>query len=432
MEKKYQIFVSSTYNDLKEARDKVIETILKMYHLPVGMEMFSADDAEQWDIIKETIIDSDYYIVIIGQRYGSLTCEGISFTEREYDFAKEQGIPILSFILNQRVPTTPEERDKEPDKIKKLEKFIEKATANKMCDFWNNNDELTTKVSVALTKVFKRSPRIGWVKADKAISPLVSEELAKLSDENRKLKNDIEMFTKNSINKKPNLIFQVNDEQELKIAFNTNYVKMEYLPNDVWNMIVEFTQSSTVNISPSNWELPNKNIIDKFNKDYEIYWRKKNASEQCVFKLANIGNAKANEIFLSVQFPPELLIISEKSISELKTIQFPIKCLNKFSQKHLDSMIKILYPFYFENEIKSESSISPSSRVNITTNTTSVDEKQNNYSQVLGNLVHSLSVYTTEKLKIVPLCRGNFSIDVDIMCEEYDEMKSVDFPIIIQ
>lgn len=70
MEKKYQIFVSSTYEDLKKERDKVQKAILSMYQFPVGMEMFSADDSEQWDIIKATIDTSDYYVLIIAHRYG--------------------------------------------------------------------------------------------------------------------------------------------------------------------------------------------------------------------------------------------------------------------------------------------------------------------------------------------------------------------------
>lgn len=80
MEKKYQIFISSTYIDLIEERKAVQETILSMYQIPIGMEMFSADDEEQWEIIKETIDSSDYYIIIIGHKYGSLTKEGISYT----------------------------------------------------------------------------------------------------------------------------------------------------------------------------------------------------------------------------------------------------------------------------------------------------------------------------------------------------------------
>ena len=72
MEKKYQIFISSTYKDLIEARSKVRDAILSMMHFPVGMEMFNAADEEQWEIIQETIDSSDYYVLILGQRYRML------------------------------------------------------------------------------------------------------------------------------------------------------------------------------------------------------------------------------------------------------------------------------------------------------------------------------------------------------------------------
>ena len=62
MEKKYQIFISSTYKDLIEARSKVRDAILSMMHFLVGMEMFNAADEEQWEIIQETIDSSDYYV----------------------------------------------------------------------------------------------------------------------------------------------------------------------------------------------------------------------------------------------------------------------------------------------------------------------------------------------------------------------------------
>ncbi|EIQ1514512.1 DUF4062 domain-containing protein [Vibrio parahaemolyticus] len=70
--KKFQIFVSSTYEDLKDERDQVIKAILEMGHIPVGMEMFSAADEEQWKIIQRQIDESDYYVVIAAHKYGSL------------------------------------------------------------------------------------------------------------------------------------------------------------------------------------------------------------------------------------------------------------------------------------------------------------------------------------------------------------------------
>ena len=98
LDKKYQIFISSTYEDLKEERDIVMKTILSMYHIPIGMELFSAGDDDQWGIIKDTIEDSDYYILILGHLYGSETKEGISYTEKKYDYAMDEEIPILTFI----------------------------------------------------------------------------------------------------------------------------------------------------------------------------------------------------------------------------------------------------------------------------------------------------------------------------------------------
>lgn len=65
MNKKYQVFVSSTYKDLQEARAKVRDAILSMYHFPVGMELFGAANEEQWQIISETIDSSDYFIMYL-------------------------------------------------------------------------------------------------------------------------------------------------------------------------------------------------------------------------------------------------------------------------------------------------------------------------------------------------------------------------------
>lgn len=128
MEKKYQIFISSTYEDLKEERRKVQDTILSMYHFPIGMEMFSAADEEQWEIIRETIDSSDYYVLIIGHRYGSVIEKGeyagISYIQKEFRYALEQKIPVLAFLIDDSVAITPEKMEQDVDKMDKLKQFI--------------------------------------------------------------------------------------------------------------------------------------------------------------------------------------------------------------------------------------------------------------------------------------------------------------------
>ena len=98
MQKKYQVFVSSTYTDLIEERQVVLRSILDLGHIPSGMEMFSAADEEQFDYIKKVIDECDYYVLLIGGRYGSVDDRGMSYTEKEYDYAFGKGIPVLAFI----------------------------------------------------------------------------------------------------------------------------------------------------------------------------------------------------------------------------------------------------------------------------------------------------------------------------------------------
>ncbi len=142
MDIKYQIFISSTYTDLKEARERITKAILSSYHIPIGMEMFNAGDEEQWEVIKKTIDVSDYYVLIIGHRYGSLTDEGISYTEKEYRYAKEKGIPIHVFIRKDDVATKPDEREENTDSILKLKAFREEAKTGRIVDFWEHISEL--------------------------------------------------------------------------------------------------------------------------------------------------------------------------------------------------------------------------------------------------------------------------------------------------
>lgn len=53
MEKKYQVFLSSTYSDLKDERKKVLDILLMADCIPAGMEAFVAADMEQFEVIKK-------------------------------------------------------------------------------------------------------------------------------------------------------------------------------------------------------------------------------------------------------------------------------------------------------------------------------------------------------------------------------------------
>lgn len=190
MSSKYQIFVSSTYNDLKEPRDLVIKTILEMGHIPVGMEMFSAADEEQWSIIQRQIDQSDYYVLIMANRYGSVTAENISYTEKEYDYARSLQIPCLGFVLDPTASWPSHLTDTDPIKVEPLNQFRAKVKQRPV-SFWKNFDDLHGKCAVALMKAFITHPREGWVRASEYTDGKSTAELIRLSAENAKLRDEL-------------------------------------------------------------------------------------------------------------------------------------------------------------------------------------------------------------------------------------------------
>ena len=189
MKVKYQIFVSSTYEDLKRERDLVIKAILEMGHIPVGMEMFSAGDEEQWKLIQKQIDDCDYYVVIIAHRYGSMDGT-ISYTEKEYDYAVSRSIPALGFIIDDNAKWPKKNVDTDTERMTGLAAFKGKVK-RKIVSFWKNSEDLYGKVSIALMKQFTINPRVGWVKSNETVGSEVMNEISRLSKENSELRTKV-------------------------------------------------------------------------------------------------------------------------------------------------------------------------------------------------------------------------------------------------
>lgn len=193
MKIKYQIFVSSTFEDLKDERAQVVKAILEMGHIPVGMEMFSAGDEEQWAIIERQILETDYYVVLVAHRYGSTT-GGLSFTEKEYDTAKRCRVPVLGFVIDDSASWPVDRVDTVPEKVEALKSFKEKVK-QKLVSFWSSSEDLHGKVSIALMKQMNANPRIGWVSASQVAPIETTAELARLSGENAELRRRLSELT---------------------------------------------------------------------------------------------------------------------------------------------------------------------------------------------------------------------------------------------
>lgn len=191
MEKRYQVFVSSTYADLKEERQHVSQALMEMDCIPAGMELFPAADEEQWEFIKRIIDDCDYYLLIIGGRYGSTTDEGISYTEKEYDYAVESGLKVIALLHENPDDIPVGKSDITPELRERLEAFRDKVAANRLVKFWNEAKELPGLVALSLSKTIKTFPATGWVRASEVSSEELLGELNELRKENATLKSEL-------------------------------------------------------------------------------------------------------------------------------------------------------------------------------------------------------------------------------------------------
>lgn len=220
MDKRYQVFVSSTYADLKQERNKVIQALMEMDCIPSGMELFPAADEEQWEFIKSIVDDCDYYILIIGGRYGSLTPEGISYTEQEYDYAISRGLKVLAFIHDSPDDIPLGKSDIDPALRDKLALFREKVSQGRIVKFWTRADELPGLVVLSLSKTIKVHPAIGWVRANHVASDEVLGDINFLRKENEQLRSDVLGLEANLSNPEPDLA-SIDEAVNLTITHKT-------------------------------------------------------------------------------------------------------------------------------------------------------------------------------------------------------------------
>lgn len=142
LKQKCQIYISSTYTDLIEERQAVINAILGLGQFPMGSEFINASEGTLFDEIGKCINESDCIILIVGDKYGSICDNGISYIEAEYNYALSNNIPILIFVKN----------ISEKDISVKLKNFRQRLLSNTVVNSWNDIVELETKVSMVLGK----------------------------------------------------------------------------------------------------------------------------------------------------------------------------------------------------------------------------------------------------------------------------------------
>lgn len=221
MGEKYQVFISSTFQDLAIQRKAAIQVVVDCRHIPIALDTFGARSVRDREVIDTMIEESQILILIIGHRYGHMLDENnCSYTEYEYDKAVKCDLRVLAFFLDeQEAQEMLEEAVQDPvqraGELLRLKQFRESVKAGAMYSPWHKDtsfDQFLWLIGKSLKDLInneKKPPRSGWVPASRQ-KTAKTVEIA--------LRNEFVLDTVESLNNFERLDKRCNEQSEEKRA----------------------------------------------------------------------------------------------------------------------------------------------------------------------------------------------------------------------
>lgn len=239
MNKKLQVFVSSTYKDLKDERQAAVEAILDAGHIPAGMELFKAGNESQLKTIYKWIDEADVYMLILGGRYGSIESQsGKSYTQLEYEYALNKNIPVFAVVLSESFLTNKINsfglsnitEQKEPDKYQRFKALVMSKIIREVDDY----KDIKLTIHSTLNEFLNKYNLTGWVRNSNE-----NDTLQLIKENNTLLKEN------NSLNKRiQKLQEQLNTKTKEQLGRYTFDELVSILKSK--NFIIEFTNSTNM------------------------------------------------------------------------------------------------------------------------------------------------------------------------------------------
>jgi Domain of unknown function (DUF4062) len=207
MSASFTVFVCSTFDDLEQEREGVLDAIRRVQQRHNAMEFFGARPGRPIDVCLDEVRKSDLLVVIVGLKYGSLPPGiGVSYSQAEYEEGARLKKPCLVYLRDDDVPILPKYVEQDPDKLILLKKWKEALNANHTVAKFEDWPRLAVQVAADLagfllvraTSEAKGVPeaplrevlkRLGETEVSE---PEIPDRLAKAANELLRLRADLE------------------------------------------------------------------------------------------------------------------------------------------------------------------------------------------------------------------------------------------------
>jgi hypothetical protein len=118
------VFICSTFADLSDEREAVLDAIRRLQLQHDSMEFFGARSSQPIETCLAEVRRSKIIIVIISHLYGIIEKNsGLSFSEAEYIEGYRLQKPCLVYIRDDNIPILPKYMERDPDKLRLLERW---------------------------------------------------------------------------------------------------------------------------------------------------------------------------------------------------------------------------------------------------------------------------------------------------------------------
>lgn len=194
--KKYQVFVSATCEDLRDERQRLAEALLAAGCIPVGLDLCPHEaGADQYNLAKALIDESDYYVILVGGRYGSLAPTGISYTHREFIYAQTKRKPMASLVHEHPESLPADKRERTAEGVARLRDFKELVVKGTLVRPWNQVDDLRGGVQRLVAQLVKTHPTPGWVRGSQVADLNIARDNQELRKQVDDLRRELDQIT---------------------------------------------------------------------------------------------------------------------------------------------------------------------------------------------------------------------------------------------
>ena len=182
IDKRYHVFISTTEADMHAERVVLSQTLVSQGFFSWGLEQRTPLTTA---FARRQIDDCDYFILMLGSRYGELSASGVSYMHLEYIYAVTKQKPILVLMYEAPESRADQYQDKTPEgNIKFLDFRRQLQRERDMVMTFRDLRDLEVAIRHTMPQFLTRYPAQGWIRPNQ-------QQVQQSQDENEQLRQKL-------------------------------------------------------------------------------------------------------------------------------------------------------------------------------------------------------------------------------------------------